>query len=161
METMNERVDRGSETIEDAIEMFDEIARAVGAESGVKEISTATDDQAASSEEVVAMVDEVATVSGQTATEAGSVSAATEEQTSSLSEVANTATHLSKLSDASTAEQLSALSETLREQVAAFELQSTPSATPPSSAATAGRQPATAETDGGHSQPTQQTDIQQ
>jgi|AntDeeMinimDraft_5_1070356.scaffolds.fasta_scaffold00405_6 methyl-accepting chemotaxis protein len=165
METMTERVDRGSETIEDAIEKFDEIAQAVSeAESGVEEISTATDDQAASSQEVVAMVDDVASVSEQTATEASSVSAATEEQTSSLAAVSDTAEELSRLSDSSTAERLSELSETLRKEVAQFDLENnwtsdtdhtmgveTPSVPAGPSAPTETHSASRAQTDGGES----------
>lgn len=99
METMSDRVEEGAETIEDAIEMFDDIAEAVGeAESGIQEISDATDDQAASSEEIVSMVDEVSSASEQAAAEAGNVSAATEEQTASLSDVSQNIQHLSTLS---------------------------------------------------------------
>ncbi len=110
MQQMSERVERGSETIEDAIEMFDEIADAVQqAESGIREISDATDDQAASSEEVVSMVDEVSSLSQQTAAEASNVSAATEEQTASLSEASENV------------QELSALAEDLHDQVSDFE----------------------------------------
>ena len=98
MQQMRDRVDRGAETIEEAITMFDEVAESVQeAENGIREISDATDDQAASSEEVVSMVDEVSSVSEQTAAEASNVSAATEEQTASLSEVSGTVQHLSEL----------------------------------------------------------------
>ena len=158
METMTERVDRGSETIEDAIDMFDEIAEAVDeAESGVQEISNATDDQAASAEEVVSAVETVASVSDQTATEASTVSAATEEQTASLSEVAETAKHLSDLSDTSTAERLATASETLREQVAAFELDTT---TPAGTATADGSSTAkmASATDGGEPRLSTETD---
>jgi methyl-accepting chemotaxis protein len=100
IQQMNERVDRGAATIEDAVEMFDEIADAVQeAESGIAEISGATDDQAASAEEVVAMVDELSTTSEETAAESGNVSAASEEQASSLSEVSGTVQDLSQLAD--------------------------------------------------------------
>jgi methyl-accepting chemotaxis protein len=126
-------VQRGSDTIEDAIEMFDEIANAVQeAESGIREISDATDDQAASSEEVVSMVDEVSSVSQQTATEAGNVSAATEEQTASLSEASENI------------QQLSGLAEDLHDQVSDFD---TGSGAGPSIEASPGP-PAAA--DGGH-----------
>jgi len=153
METMAERVDRGSETIEETIEMFDQIAKVVDeAESGVEEISSATDDQAASTEEVVSTIEGVASVSDQTATEASTVSAATEEQASSLTEVAETAEHLSDLSDASTAEQLSAASETLREQVAAFDLDTTEAAGPATADGPSTAQVASA-TDGGENRP--------
>lgn len=106
----DDRIERGAKTIEDAIEMFDEIADSVKeAESGSREISKATDDQAASSEEVVSMVDEVSSVSQQTAAEASNVSAATEEQTASLSEASENV------------QELSALAEDLYDQVFDFE----------------------------------------
>jgi methyl-accepting chemotaxis protein len=57
------------------------------------------------------MVDEVSSVSQQTAAEASNVSAATEEQTASLSEVANNVQQMSKLA------------ETLHNQVSKFEIQ--------------------------------------
>ncbi len=110
MQQMSEQVQRGSATIEDAIEMFDEIASAIKeAESGIQEISNATDDQAASSEEVVSMVDEVSSVSQQTAAEASNVSAATEEQTASLSETSENV------------QELSSLAEELHDQVSGFD----------------------------------------
>ncbi|WP_256545169.1 HAMP domain-containing methyl-accepting chemotaxis protein [Halobellus inordinatus] len=111
MEAMDQQVQRGADTIEDAIEMFDEIAAAVQqAEGGIREISTATDDQAASSEEVVAMADEVSSVSEETAAEASNVSAATEEQAASLSEATDNIQHLTQLA------------ESLHDQVSEFEI---------------------------------------
>ena len=89
IQRMEGRVARGSETIEETIELFDEIADAIAeAENGITEISSATDDQAASSEEVAAMVDEVSAMSETTANEAGDVSTATEEQSASLATAA-------------------------------------------------------------------------
>ncbi|WP_135827807.1 methyl-accepting chemotaxis protein [Halorussus halobius] len=88
MRSMQRRVETGSETIEDAIDMFDDIADvAEEAEHGVEEISDAADDQAVSTEQVVAMVDEVSSVSQQTAAEASTVSSATEEQTAAINDV--------------------------------------------------------------------------
>jgi methyl-accepting chemotaxis protein len=111
MEAMEQQVQRGADTIEDAIEMFDEIAAAVQqAEGGIREISAATDDQAASSEEVVAMADEVSSVSEETAAEASNVSAATEEQAASLSEATDNIQHVTQLA------------ENLHEQVSEFEI---------------------------------------
>ncbi|WP_138007320.1 HAMP domain-containing methyl-accepting chemotaxis protein [Halalkalirubrum salinum] len=119
MEQMSDRVERGSDTIESAIEMFDEIADAVQeAESGIREISDATDDQAASTEEVVSVVDEVASVSEQTAAESSNVSAATEEQTASLAETSETI------------QELSTLAGDLNEQVTMFETQTNTAAQP-------------------------------
>jgi methyl-accepting chemotaxis protein len=97
---MRDTVESGAETIEEAVEMFDDIANAVlEAEGGIREISDATDDQAASTEEVVSMVDEVSTVSQQTATEASNVSAAAEEQAASLSEAAKSLQEMATLAD--------------------------------------------------------------
>ena len=76
----------------------------------MNEISEATDDQAATAEEVVSMVDEVSSVSQQTAAEATNVSAASEEQTSSLSEATTNI------------EQLSQLAEELHDSVADFDV---------------------------------------
>lgn len=98
IELMVESVEEGSQTIEEAIGMFDEIADTVeDAESGVTEISRATDDQAASTEEVVAMVEEVSDVSEQTAAEATNVSSATEEQTASINSVSENVSSLSTI----------------------------------------------------------------
>jgi methyl-accepting chemotaxis protein len=88
IQSMRARVESGAETIEGAIEMFDDVAEASEeAEHGVREISESTEDQAKSTEEVVAMVDDVSSVSEETASEASTVSAATEEQTASINEV--------------------------------------------------------------------------
>lgn len=136
IEVVSERVEGGSETIEHAIEIFDEVAIAVQeAESSIREVSEATDDQAASSEEVVSMVDEVSSVSQQTATEASSVSAATEEQTASLSELSKNVQGLSQLS------------ETLYDQVSMFSIRSD-GAVQRGSAADTARQ-SSVQTDGG------------
>lgn len=100
IEAMKESVERGAETIEETIRMFDDIAAAIDdVDAGVKEISDATDDQAASTEEVVAMVDEVSSVAEETAAEASNVSAAAEEQTASLADAGENVENLSKIAD--------------------------------------------------------------
>ena len=97
IEEMTEQVAEGASTIDETIEIFDEIADTVSeAESGISEISGATDDQAASSEEVAAMANEALTLSEQTATDAANVSAATEEQAATLAEVAQSVQQLSE-----------------------------------------------------------------
>jgi methyl-accepting chemotaxis protein len=127
MQEMRESVESGADTIEEAIDMFDEIASAVQeAEGGIREISDATDDQAASSEEVVSQLDEISAVSQQTAAEASNVSAATEEQASSLTEASENLQQLTRLAD------------NLHDQVSDFEVRHTHSSTrvdqgPPSS----------------------------
>ncbi|WP_435180218.1 methyl-accepting chemotaxis protein [Halorussus sp. AFM4] len=97
MQAMQERVETGSETIESAIEQFDDIADVIeDAEHGVEEISDATEDQAVSTEEVVSMVDEVSSVSEETAAEASSVSSATEEQTAAINDVSRNVQEVSE-----------------------------------------------------------------
>ncbi|NHN57526.1 MULTISPECIES: methyl-accepting chemotaxis protein [Halorussus] len=97
MQSMQERVETGSETIEGAIEQFDDIADVIeDAEHGVEEISAATEDQAVSTEEVVSMVDEVSSVSEETAAEASSVSSATEEQTAAINDVSRNVQEVSE-----------------------------------------------------------------
>jgi len=113
IEVMSERVEGGSETIEHAIEIFDEVAIVVQeTEPSIREISNGTDDQAASSEEVVSMVDEVSSVNQQAAAEASNVSAVTEEQIASLPELYKNVQGLSRLS------------ETLHDQVSMFSIRS-------------------------------------
>ncbi|WEL25239.1 methyl-accepting chemotaxis protein [Haloferax volcanii] len=88
MQSMQDSVESGSETIGEAIEMFDHISGAIReAEHGVEEISQATENQAVSTEEVVSMVDDVSSVSEETTSETATVSAATEEQTAAINEV--------------------------------------------------------------------------
>jgi methyl-accepting chemotaxis protein len=95
---MRHRVRRGTETIEDAVSVFDDIAAAIEeADGGIREISDATDDQAASMEQMVSVVNEVSSVSQQTAAEAQTMSAATEQQTASLTEASDSARQLSQL----------------------------------------------------------------
>ena len=132
---MRATVASGAETIEESVEMFDEIASAVQeAEGGIREISDATDDQAASTEEVVSMVDELTSVSRQTAAEASNVSAATEEQAASLSEASEALQEMASLADE------------LNGQTATFEAGTTTGGARPATATT-GQSPAVS--DGG------------
>ena len=133
IEEMTEQVAEGASTIDETIEVFDEIADTVAeAERGIAEISSATDDQAASSEEVAAMINEAVTLSEETATDAANVSAATEQQAASLAEVTQRVQQLSKRAAG------------LREEAAAFE---TSGATGQATVEADGKTPAA--TDGG------------
>ncbi len=110
IDEMTEQVAEGAATIDTTIEVFDEIAETITeAESGMAEISSATDDQAASSEEMAAMVEEALTLSNETATDAANVSTATEQQAASLAEVTQRV------------QQLSERAAALRDEAAAFE----------------------------------------
>ncbi|WP_135663384.1 methyl-accepting chemotaxis protein [Halorhabdus rudnickae] len=85
---MDESVETGKETVDNAAETLTDIVRQIEeANDGVQAISDATDEQAASTEEVVAMADEVGSISEETAAEAENVAGASEEQTASITEV--------------------------------------------------------------------------
>ncbi|UPV72768.1 methyl-accepting chemotaxis protein [Halorussus limi] len=143
MRSMQERVETGSETIGDAIEMFDDIAGAVQeAEHGVEEISEAAEDQAVSTEEVVAMVDEVSSVSQQTAAEASSVSSATQEQTAAINDVSRNVETVSDSADA------------LKELVDEFDVDDDAGSTDRQFGAESEFQSKPTVTDGGDSEPT-------
>ncbi|MDY6819683.1 MAG: methyl-accepting chemotaxis protein, partial [Halobacteriales archaeon] len=89
IQTMGERVSKGAQTIEDALDSLNELADQVEeVNRGVQEISDATGEQASSTEEVVTMVDEVMSIAEQTSAGTEDMSAAAEEQTASLTEVA-------------------------------------------------------------------------
>ncbi len=138
IEEMTTQVAEGASTIDETIEIFDEIADTVSeAESGIAEISGATDDQAASSEEVAAMANEALTLSEQTATDAAAVSAATEEQAATLAEVAESV------------QQLAERATELHDEAASFETTTT-ARTDRTAAEAGGKTPVT--TDGGQDQ---------
>lgn len=77
---------------------------------GPPPINDATDEQADSTQEVVSMVDEVASLSEDTNEEASSVSASAEEQTASVTQIADNAQSLTEQAGQ------------LQEMVAAFEV---------------------------------------
>ena len=100
MQGMRDRVDEGTETVQQAVTSLETIVERVEeANDGVQSISEATDDQAASTEEVVVMVDEVGSISEETAAQAESAAAAAEEQAASLTEVTE---RIDSLSDRAT-----------------------------------------------------------
>ncbi|MCF2208614.1 methyl-accepting chemotaxis protein, partial [Halobacterium salinarum] len=66
---------------------------------GVQEISQAMDEQAQRSERVVSSVDDIATISQATADRAENVSAASEEQTASITEVTSSLQSLAAQAD--------------------------------------------------------------
>ncbi|WP_336023183.1 methyl-accepting chemotaxis protein [Halobellus salinisoli] len=85
-----EHVRDGVEAVEAAVDAFTQVAANVDeTDSGIHEISDATDDQAVSAEQAVSRVEAVAEISKTTAGEAQSVSAAAEEQASSLAQVSS------------------------------------------------------------------------
>ncbi len=97
---MESQVSESVGAVESTLREFEEVVEDVTAvDETVQEISDATDDQARTTQEVVDMVEDVAAVSGQTASEAETVAAAAEEQTASVSEVTDRAHALADRSD--------------------------------------------------------------
>ncbi|MFB6223270.1 MAG: methyl-accepting chemotaxis protein [Haloarcula sp.] len=88
IQDMGESVDTGKETVESATDALTDIVQQVEeADNGVQAISDATDEQAASMEEVVSMAEEVGSISEETSAESENVAASAEEQTASITEV--------------------------------------------------------------------------
>lgn len=95
MREMRDLVGDGMETIDESLTALEDIVAYVeDANTGVQSINDATDEQADSTQEVVSMVDDVATLSEQTNEEATNVSAAAEEQTASVAQIAENAQSL-------------------------------------------------------------------
>ena len=100
VDAMESQVSASVETIEETLREFEGVVEDVTTvDETVQEISGATDDQARTTQEVVDMVDGIATVSRQTATESENVAAAAEEQTATVSEVTRRVHALSEQSD--------------------------------------------------------------
>lgn len=90
------RIESGVETVEDAIEALERIVdRVEQADVSIREIRSATAEQAKSTASVVEVVDEVAGISEQTTAEADSVATAAERQTDTLMDVSEDADALS------------------------------------------------------------------
>jgi methyl-accepting chemotaxis protein len=84
------------DAVEQAARALDRIAEhAKQTNLGVQEISSASQEQAASTREVVSIVDHAASISEETTTESETVAAAAEQQTTALTEVTTTAEGLS------------------------------------------------------------------
>ncbi|MDG5776263.1 methyl-accepting chemotaxis protein [Haloarculaceae archaeon H-GB2-1] len=97
MQDVNERVDVGMETIEEALSALDEIADyADDTNDGVQEIRRATEEQATTSQEVAGMTDRVADIADETVSETENVAAAAEEQEASIRNVADQVDSLSE-----------------------------------------------------------------
>ncbi|MDY6774726.1 MAG: rhodanese-like domain-containing protein, partial [Halobacteria archaeon] len=96
IDEVKDRITTGVDTVNDALEAFEDVVENVEeTNTGVQEISDATDDQADSTQEVVSMVDDVASISEETAAEAKNVRSASQRQTETISEVAESTNNLS------------------------------------------------------------------
>jgi methyl-accepting chemotaxis protein len=108
-----------AESVDAVQDVLDAFTRVVGnaaeTDSGIREISDTTDDQAASAEEVVSMVEEVADISRTTADETEDASAAAQQQAASMSQVSGNV------------ESLSDRAERLQDLLEAFEVQASAS----------------------------------
>jgi methyl-accepting chemotaxis protein len=91
-----ELVAEGAETIESSLTALEEIGDAVArANEGVQSIDGATDEQAASSQEVVTMVDRVTEIGQRTATEATDVAETTQQQAVDVDDITDRVQSLS------------------------------------------------------------------
>ncbi len=89
IDAMHDSIVSGVDTAETALEAFTDLVDDVeDAAIGVNQISDATDDQAASVEETVSMVEGVAEISNETASKADQLTRTAQQQTTSLTEVA-------------------------------------------------------------------------
>jgi methyl-accepting chemotaxis protein len=96
MREMSDQVDRGRETVAEAVDAFEAVVDEIeDVNAGIQSIDDATDDQAASTEAAVSMVDRVDEISDETAAGAQQSAAATEEQTASIDEVTDSIGSLS------------------------------------------------------------------
>ena len=87
-----EHMEASAEAVRDAADAFSRVAgNAAETDDGIREISQATDDQAASTEETVSMAEEVAGISRSTAVEADEVAAAADEQLTAMSQATDQA----------------------------------------------------------------------
>ncbi|MFD1686756.1 methyl-accepting chemotaxis protein [Halobellus litoreus] len=135
--TAEEHMQEGVEAVQDVLDAFTQVVENTDeTDSGIQEISGATDDQAASAEHAVSRVEEVAEISQRTADEAESVSAAAEEQAASISQVS------------SNVESLATQAEKLQSLVSDFEVSGTGSE-PPAGGPGAGAGESVAVGDGG------------
>ncbi|WP_281196123.1 methyl-accepting chemotaxis protein [Halorubrum sp. F4] len=90
--TAEDHMGAGAEAVRDAADAFTRVAEnAEETDAGIHEIGQATDDQAASTEEAVAMAEEVAEISRATADETDAASAAADEQLSAMTDAAGEA----------------------------------------------------------------------
>lgn len=106
VQAASDGIDEHTQSVENAADALSEVAEyAVETNDGIQEISVSTDQQADSTEKVVAMVDEVAAIADETTTEAENTAATAQEQAASMSGVSESAARL--------AEQATRLSETL------------------------------------------------
>ncbi|MFY4813031.1 methyl-accepting chemotaxis protein [Haloarcula sp. AONF1] len=81
METMEDAVDRGSNTISETITTLEDVVDAtVDVNGGIQEIDRATDQQATSAQEVVRIIDDINDIAGETATDARGMATTVDQQ---------------------------------------------------------------------------------
>jgi len=90
METTNETVSEGSRNLIDTVKAFNQIADSISEISKtIADVASASEEQAATVEEVTASINEVSQLVQNTAKEAGDSAAATEEAAASIAEVSS------------------------------------------------------------------------
>jgi len=100
MHATQSKVATGTETVGEALSAFDGIVDDIeDATTGMREIDSATDEQAASTQEVVSMVEEVGDIGDATAAEATAVADAATEQVGAVDSVETAVAQLSDRAD--------------------------------------------------------------
>ncbi|MFC7130826.1 methyl-accepting chemotaxis protein [Haloferax chudinovii] len=90
-------VEASRETVGETVDVLEEIVHKIeDSNDSIQSISSATDEQAQSTQEVVTMMDEITNLSDRTASEAQNVSAAAEEQTAATQQIAASSSSLSE-----------------------------------------------------------------
>jgi methyl-accepting chemotaxis protein len=90
VQTMDERIADGSDTVRETRDVLEEIVDQVQeADDGVQSITDATDAQARSVQQLVGMVDDLSDISRETVQKAESVASATQQQTAAITEVSD------------------------------------------------------------------------
>jgi len=93
----NRKMEDGVQAVEAVTDSFATVwQNAAETDAGIQEISDATDEQAATAEEVVSMTEDASEIGRESVDESASVSAAAEEQTASIGQISGNVTRLSE-----------------------------------------------------------------
>ncbi|QIO22590.1 methyl-accepting chemotaxis protein [Haloarcula sp. JP-L23] len=100
MESTSERITEGVGTVEETVDALETIVEYTEeVDTGIQEIDRATEEQARTAQEVMGTIDDLSTISQQTATEADTVAGAAEDQSAAIAEVADSARELRERAD--------------------------------------------------------------
>ncbi|NHX39051.1 MULTISPECIES: methyl-accepting chemotaxis protein [Haloarcula] len=100
MESTSTRITEGVSTVEETVDALETIVEYTEeVDTGIQEIDRATEEQARTAQDVMGTIDDLTTISQQTATEADTVAGAAQDQSASIEEVSDSATELRQRAD--------------------------------------------------------------